>query len=343
MKKYLKTICYGIITGIAIIVITICIIVKNKNNIKVDNVESDKIEIPKVSSYNNPIIPNGFHKIETDSASWELNNGIPKGWNDGLVIEDDIGNQFVWVPVDINNTIFEERDLKYNYAYNKETMDNTEKENLQILKYEGFYIARYEAGISDEISSKTDEYNSDTNNVKGVPVSKKGQIVWNFIDWNTAKSNANLMYNNEFIESSLITTKQWNYLMYWAKSKGLDIDNSIEWGNYSNNNFKFTGYYSTDYGKTYKYGENKIKQTYNMILSTGATERNKCNNIYDIAGNVSEFVDVHRYINGKYGEEESYRNWGGYYDNISHYSANSSMSISSANSRQGFRVVLYMK
>ena len=151
------------------------------------------------------------------------------------------------------------------------------------------------------------------------------------------------MFQNEFAESDLITTKQWFSIMKWLNKKGYDTENSIEWGNYSNNKFKFTGYYSTNYGKTYKYGENIIKQTYNMILSTGATERNKSNNIYDLAGNVSEFVDVHKWINGSYGEEEDYRNWGGYYDNISYYSAASSMSISDANSRQGFRVVLYLK
>lgn len=29
-----------------------------------------------------------------------------KGWNEGLVIEDEIGNQFVWVPVDGSNVTY---------------------------------------------------------------------------------------------------------------------------------------------------------------------------------------------------------------------------------------------
>ena len=76
-----------------------------------------------------------------------------------------------------------------------------------------------------------------------------------------------------------------------------------------------------------------------MILSTGATERNKANNIYDLAGNLVEFIDVN----------ESSNNCevrGGYYDNISTYGVadeSRGLSISEGNVRQGFRVVLYMK
>ena len=346
MSKNFKKIYLGIIILLCIIaVIMIYVLVKNVNRNENQNTELDNniIHIEKISSYNNPIVPEGFKKIETSSASWEIKDGIPIGWNDGLVIEDENGNQFVWVPIDIEHMEFEDRDLKYNYAYNKDDMDYTDKDDLQILKYEGFYISRYEAGIPKELSENVKEFSKETNNVQGIPVSKKNQIVWNYIDWNMAKNNATKMYQNEFVESDLITTKQWFCTMKWLEKKGYDIVNSIDWGNYSNNNFKFTGYYSTDYGNTYTYGENVMKQTYNMILSTGASERNKSNNIYDLAGNVSEFVNVHKWINSYYGEEESYRNWGGYYDNISHYSAASSMSISTANSRQGFRIVLYLK
>lgn len=332
------------------IIIMLCVIVCislfflkiNKDNVSV-NENNSNINVEIVSEYNNPIIPMGFKKIETNEASWELDNNIPKGWNKGLVIEDDLGNQFVWVPLNIKSEQFGERDIKYSYSYNKNEMDVKEKEDLQILKFGGFYVARYEAGIPTEIANTIKEFDKKTNNVEGIPTSKKDRIVWNYIDWDMAKKNSMKMYQNESIESNLITTKQWNNIMQWILKSNFNIENSVEWGNYSNNNFTFSGYYSIDYGKTYKNGENTIKQTYNMILSTGATDRNKSNNIYDLAGNVSEFADVHKWNNGKYGAEESYRNWGGCYDNISHYSANSSMSISDENSRQGFRVVLYLK
>ena len=44
-------------------------------------------------------------------------------------------------------------------------------------------------------------------------------------------------------------------------------------------------------------------------------------------------------IYGSYG----YGANGGNYDNLSHYSVSSSMGIAEANSRQGFRVVIYFK
>lgn len=40
--------------------------------------------INKKSSYDNPIIPDGFKKIETEDASWKIENGIPTGWNNRI-------------------------------------------------------------------------------------------------------------------------------------------------------------------------------------------------------------------------------------------------------------------
>ena len=52
-------------------------------------------------NYKNPIIPEGFH-----TASWEKQeDGAIKGWNNGLVIEDDKGNQFVWVPCTVEDNV----------------------------------------------------------------------------------------------------------------------------------------------------------------------------------------------------------------------------------------------
>ena len=87
------------------------------NNILIDNNQiNDNIQVEKVSTYNNPIVPEGFKKVETDFASWKLESGIPKGWNKGLVIEDDIGNQFVWVPVNLENVVYyPEVEKKFRY------------------------------------------------------------------------------------------------------------------------------------------------------------------------------------------------------------------------------------
>ena len=326
-KKY--KVAFTIIINLIVILLAITYIILFTNKTEEPKVEkeTEKIEIKRISTYNNPIVPKGFKKVETETASWEEVEGIPIGWNNGLVIEDKIGNQFVWVPV---------KKLLYNEKITDKDLDF--KQNYQ---YGGFYIARYEAGIPEEYIKKIseNEFRTTSNNKVGVPTSKKNQLPWNYIHWSRANESAENMYkDNEYVTSDLITMQQWEYTSNWLAECGYDVKNCAEWGNYSNVNFSFTGYYSID-GKTYKYAENGMKQTYNMILSTGATERNKANNIYDLAGNLVEFIDVN----------ESSNNCevrGGYYDNISTYGVadeSRGLSISEGNVRQGFRVVLYMK
>ena len=57
-------------------------------------------------SYNNPIIPEGYTPVNTDGAKWDAEAG-PE-YNNGLVIEDVDGNQWVWVPVPDPSTMFKE-------------------------------------------------------------------------------------------------------------------------------------------------------------------------------------------------------------------------------------------
>ena len=95
----------------------------------------------EIATYMDPIIPVGFKAIN-DGTVW------PTDWDKGLVIEDESGNQFVWVPV--NGTTVQ---------YVKWGIDSTtdafptdiSNETSQITKYGGFYIARYEAGNESNI------------------------------------------------------------------------------------------------------------------------------------------------------------------------------------------------
>lgn len=309
------------------------------NVIKDPNDNNVDIKVEKVSSYNNPVIPEGFKKVETDSASWKLENGIPIGWNDGLVIEDENQNQFVWVPVILSDKNLLDQNEGNIEIYNESKLDKEQLEDLQIIKYEGFYVARYEAGLPNSITSNTKEFDQDSNNIEEIPVSQKESIPWNYISFDQAKHNAQKMYPDKSVVSSMITQRQWNSILNWLIKKDYNIKDSSKYGNYSNNNFTFTGYYSTDHGKTYQYSKNKIKQTYNMILSCGASDRNMTNNIYDLAGNLAEYID------NSFDDNKNQLHFvcGGYYDNISIYSISSYLGISNANSRQGFRVVLYLK
>ena len=304
------------------------------NNTLIDNnlQTNDNIQIEKISTYNNPIVPEGFKKVETDFASWKLENGVPKGWNKGLVIEDNIGNQFVWVPIDLENLHYDSYYLSVREQYKKESLNIQNNEDIQILKYGGFYVARYEAGVPKEKQNNLENISVNTNNVIGVPVSKKGSIPWNYIDAENAEKSAKSMYNLSHLKSGLLTNKQWEGIMQWLNGCNYNVyENSSEWGNHSDVNFEFSGYYSTDHGKNYQYGKEKMKREYNMILSCGATDRNMANNIYDLAGNLREYVTGN--------SNSNYEAAGGYYDNI-HQSAYGSGGYSQASNQIGFRVVL---
>ena len=62
-------------------------------------------------AYNNPVIPAGFRAIDTPDASWNLlQDGTVEGWNEGLVIQDTLENEYVWVPVDGENIKFEQHE-----------------------------------------------------------------------------------------------------------------------------------------------------------------------------------------------------------------------------------------
>ncbi len=295
------------IISIFIVILVATAIIMNLKSKKEPVVIQETIPL----GYNTPIVPQGFKKVETESASWEIENGIPTGWNNGLVIEDEKGNQFVWVPkVEIES---EEllRVIKSDLDELQEQEQRQEHQNKldeQIKKYGGFYIARYEAGITDEMQDSITEYSPTTNDITGIPVSKKGQVPWNFISLKNAKINAKKMYEeNEKIESDLISPIQWVHLMQWLKNNGLDIQNCSKYGNFSNNSYRFTGVYSEDYGKTYQYAENKLKWENNIITGTGASEQNKFNNIYDFSGNVMEYTDGWVRARGYYSV-------GGYFD-----------------------------
>ena len=255
----------------------------------------------KSFNYKNPVVPDGFKKIETDNASWKATeNGDILGWNNGLVIEDDKGNQFVWVPVNVLNIEYSDYYQIDDYKYTNENLNDT------IRKYQGFYVSRYEAGISIN-TKKFDTISTETNNIIDIPVSKKNSIPWNYICENNAAESASKMYTKYNVQSRLIDLKQAILINEWLNSCGYDVYNSSrEWGNYSNSTFKFSGYYSTDNGEHYNYGMNETKSQC-TIISTGSSEKNKANNIYDWAGNLWELTST------KLEGTDYFYSYGGYY------------------------------
>lgn len=151
------------------------------------------------STWENPYIPFGF----------EIKEGSIE---EGLVIQDvsnnaqTNGNEFVWIPVkDINE--FKRYTATYNssasskidwsdlttstiFLENQSTQEYTEMKN-SVQKYGGFYIARYEAGVSKKMPQVKLTSDTTTTYANGEyrPVSKKNVPVWNYIAWGGISTN----------------------------------------------------------------------------------------------------------------------------------------------------------
>ncbi len=352
--------------------------------------ENQTITGDKNFAYNNPVIPVGF-KTSNEGASWKSSDGkTVDGWNSGLVIEDKDGNQFVWVPAYIEDTVdtknnkeFEENNVpKYEKEFGTknqkkitdisqigdDTLNKIEDEEIQIKKYEGFYIGRYEAGVPENLVEKftnTDDFSEEKNleirNVSGIPVSKKNQIPWTDITYETAKLNVENMYSdNNYIESNLLTGKMWDTTLRWLiKSGALEknevYEDSTSWGNYRSARITGITFYSV-FHDNYVPGINwiksnsitkpnngKVSEEYSWLLKTGNTEYTKRNNIYDLAGNVwewttEEFIDEENIIKGidRAGSFNGYGN-----GNVALYRNNPPIGYGDGNI--GFRIALYIK
>ena len=235
-----------------------------------------------------------------------------KGTKDtGLVIQDEKGNEFVWVPATESTYV---RDTSFPGATptGDDTLPNgITDETADVKKYGGFYIGRYEAGIPEGDTS--------TSNKEGIPVSKKDEVVWTNIDYTNAKASAEKMINNEYVQTGLLTGTAWDTVCHWIKS-GDELKDSCTYGNYKN---------SLEPANVTGYG---------TIQVTGFSDKWMQKNIYDLAGNVWEWTSEVRnydffYRGGSYGDVgrdgpvscRMYNNASSTYDDI------------------GFRLRLYIK
>ena len=244
---------------------------------------------------------------------------VPKGFtykegtkDTGLVIQDEKGNEFVWVPA-TESTYVTDTSIRGVTPTGDDTLPNgITDETADVVKYGGFYIGRYEAGIP--------EGDTFPSNKTGIPVSKKGAIVWSNINYTNAKANAESMINNEYVQTGLITGTAWDTVCHWIKSDD-ELKDSRTYGNYTNSespaNVKGCG----------------TKQV------AGYSDKWMVKNIYDLAGNVWELTSEKAYssyfifrggsyVNDGSGDPVSYRSYDG---------------ASYQNGDMGFRSRLYIK
>lgn len=288
---------------------------------------------------NNPTIPKGYTAINAGEAIWGDGSSAPteNAVEHGLVIKDDNNNEWVWVPVDAN-MLSKMCDTNNKTEYTMSGTDVTttkcsktitiggEGNTVEITRTTtGVYGSREPDLIEGSDTSDTsyklilgamgsaeqlaqlfvDEYNAMLASIEKYGGFYIGR--YELSDAGVQKNKETLvnegwygLYNKckELSSSDNVTTRmiwgiQWDVTCDFIANKGekKNITDSRSWGNYNDS------VSPADTGN-YEKGEEK---------NTGSNEAWKANNIYDLAGNCSEWTQEAINNNGR-----CYR--GGYYE-----------------------------
>ena len=235
-------------------------------------------------------------------------NVIEDDVNKGFTVSDKNNNEWVWiiVPKKIFTTAKNNKDYENIYndikKYTNDYQDDNYTDNnylelknkvlSSIYTYGGFYVSRYEIG--------TDEIRNRNVNLSSNIYSQKNKYVYNYV---TLDAAIKLSENISNYDTNLLFGFQWDLICKFIETYGYYKDekmtkdmillNSYLWGNYYSSTFDIDrGKYSINYGNKYEdVLDIKKKEPYqNYLLTTGASENNKVLNIYDFAGDVSEWT-----------------------------------------------------
>ena len=291
------------------------------------------------TTYKGITLPEGFvpTKIEGEDSI-----------DDGLVITDGYGNEYVWVEVPKTTEVYPtvglsvtefsdeeygniEADL-HSYTgiyrnephykdkwydasedlneankldwYQSEKDYNIAKQKMLKSVYQngGFWVGRYEAGI--EVNRK------ESGNVTEVPLSKQNLYPYNYVTRTEAKKLAEQVSSGSYT-SSLMFGVQWDLVLKFIEEKTVSKANeenrknvreiiektlnndSTNIGNYNNNLWNITNTnakFSKDGAISFTKCPYQKKSNERIVLTTGADESFSLINIYDIAGNVTEWT-----------------------------------------------------
>ncbi len=266
--------------------------------------------------YKGAIIPAGFAptRIEGEDSI-----------DEGLVIIDSKGNEFVWVPVDgiegendvdaengekiiykQDTVTWQENQYQYNdYRdwWDEEEIGFREK---SVKDNGGFYVARYEAGVPesinyDETTKYTDKAKAENRNKSAIevtkenlPASRKGLQAWNYVDQTVAKGLSERMYEDSTsVTSRLIDSYAWDTICHWlSKDKKYDVTDSYSWGNYVNvdSGENVNGLYSMhsmNYGNKWILKENQENYKRGPVNFKARSDEGE-QTLYELATGISE-------------------------------------------------------
>ena len=317
------------------------------------------------SRVTNPYLPDGFTNVKGTTLA------------NGLTIQDNTGNQYVWVEVPMTKKVYItaglgitefteeeyiaiEADLhtytndyrngtKYKDEYHSDEATGLTSEQYTALKQKmlksvyqngGFYIGKYETGIENKPRTTGSPSKAPTE----TPVIKQNAYPYNWITCSQAQTLASNMKSGNYT-SSLMFGVQWDLVLKYLETKGTaqaDLKtNSTTWGNYSNNLWNITNanskYYTNSQWTSGTYGAKSSNSS--ILLSTGASDEFSKQGIYDLAGNVWEWT-----LEKTASSNNPCASRGGYYDNSgSNYPAASRNNCYTAafDSDFGFRVSLF--
>ena len=294
-------------------------------------------------------IPKGF-TVSGIKSEQSIDNGlviydIPEGTTPDWTNPDSVKtkyNQFVWIPVEVKSTDTENSIASFYrsewaentatggkrttglstsytepYSYDTNNYDQTNgiagqitELTKSIYKYGGFYIGRYEAGVTPAADGTSTE-RTDSSSQTASFVVQQDKYPYRYVEWGKSMSDVsegavylcNNLYTptntNYGATSMLCSGASWDSMLDFIKDSSHSVTNSTTWGNYNNsetytiNRGKYAELNTSNYtlgnfqDVVNEYPKEKGKS---ILLTTGATERNSSKNIYDVAGNVFEWT-----------------------------------------------------
>ena len=247
-----------------------------------------------------------------------ISDGINK-INDGLVIKDAKGNQFVWIPVEDYTTMYEEvtepitlsgvttttnvySKLRGITAGKPGTTLAREPDLVTVYDTQSQYYSILGCSSALDMADRmVTEYKKTYESIKHYggfyigrfeltgsmdnPTVKKGVVLANQNWYNLKKACTNIV-STQYAQSTMIYGNQWDEVCEWLKTKGYNTDSdSSSWGNYKDST-----------------GVEDI-EVHGSLQITGYSKVWNAQNIYDLAGNYWEWTQelyntAYRYVRG---------------------------------------------
>lgn len=170
---------------------------------------STKVKVSNIKeiSADSPYIPEGFEYVGGEVE-------------EGYVISDQSGNQFVWIPVP---TGILTRNTMLNSDFEESNSTSSELVN-SVAKYYGFYIARFEASSYENGSTKA-------------ATSMVGKIPWtnvSYVDAYQASLDMAKAFNYpDGVKTAILNSYAWDTALEWINKTTENYSTSTSFGNYS--------------------------------------------------------------------------------------------------------------